>query len=104
MIYVAGSEQASFRSTRGNPLSRSARSRIAARPVISTCLTAVAALVLAACGSSSNTPAASADGVMNAGTLTVGMNLQFKPEMYLDEAGKPAGYDVDLLNKLAADM
>lgn len=35
------------------------------------------------------------------GTLVVGMNLQFKPEMYLDDNGKPAGYDVDLLNDLA---
>ena len=43
-------------------------------------------------------------GLNKAGTLTVGMNLQFKPEMYLDEAGKPAGYDVDLLNKLAAEL
>ncbi len=103
MIYDAGNEHESFRSKRGNPLSRSARSRTAGA-VISTCLTAVAALVLAACGSSSNTPATAGDGLMKAGTLTVGMNLQFKPEMYLDDAGKPAGYDVDLLNKLAADM
>ena len=33
-------------------------------------------------------------------TLTVGMTLQFKPEMYLNK-GKPAGYDVVLLNALA---
>lgn len=32
------------------------------------------------------------------------MNLQFAPEMYLDADGKPAGYDVDLLNELAADL
>ncbi len=41
---------------------------------------------------------------MSPGTLTVGMNLQFKPEMYLDDNGQPAGYDVDLLNKLADSM
>lgn len=41
---------------------------------------------------------------MTPGTLVVGMNLQFAPEMYLDAAGKPAGYDVDLLNQLAADL
>jgi ABC-type amino acid transport substrate-binding protein len=40
---------------------------------------------------------------INAGELTVGMNLQFKPEMYL-AAGKPAGYDVDLLKALAKSM
>lgn len=38
------------------------------------------------------------------GTLTVGMDLQFKPEMYLTPAGKPAGYDVQLLNQLAKAM
>ena len=38
---------------------------------------------------------------MSQGTLTVGMSLQFKPEMYIKN-GKPAGYDVDLLQKLAA--
>jgi ABC-type amino acid transport substrate-binding protein len=37
---------------------------------------------------------------INDGKLTVGMNLQFKPEMYLDN-GQPAGYDVELLKKLA---
>ena len=46
---------------------------------------------------------ASGAGLMESGTLTVGMNLQFKPEMYLDN-GKPAGYDVDLLNALANSM
>ena len=62
---------------------------------------------LAACGSSddSNGKSSGSDnGLMQSGTLTVGMNLQFKPEMYLDTAGEPAGYDVDLLNKLADDM
>lgn len=50
-------------------------------------------------------PAAPADlGLLTEGTLVVGMNLQFKPEMYLDDAGKPAGYDVDLLNALAKDL
>jgi ABC-type amino acid transport substrate-binding protein len=75
----------------------------------------VAAAVLAACSSSGGSPSgagstggsagspAAAAGLMNPGTLTVGMNLQFKPEMYLDN-GKPAGYDVDLLNKLAASL
>jgi ABC-type amino acid transport substrate-binding protein len=37
------------------------------------------------------------------GTLTVGMTLQFKPQMYLQN-GKPAGYDVVLLKALAKQM
>jgi ABC-type amino acid transport substrate-binding protein len=42
--------------------------------------------------------------LISSGTLTVGMNLTSKPEMYLDSHNKPAGYDVVLLNKLAKTM
>src|SRR5438045_3536298 len=38
------------------------------------------------------------------GTLVVGMNLQYKPQMYLDANGKPAGYDVQMLQALAKQM
>jgi ABC-type amino acid transport substrate-binding protein len=88
----------------------------AARAVVAVLVVAAAMLALAACGSDnkSNTGSSSAGGAsttgsdaaatgfkpINAGKLTVGMNLQFKPEMYLDN-GQPAGYDVDLLKKLA---
>jgi ABC-type amino acid transport substrate-binding protein len=88
---------------RANVSSRSGarRASVALAAVVS-----ALALVLAACGS--DEPSASGseaeDGLMVAGTLTVGMNLQFKPQMYLDDAGKPTGYDVELLNKLAADL
>jgi ABC-type amino acid transport substrate-binding protein len=34
------------------------------------------------------------------GSLVVGMTLQFKPQMYLED-GKPAGYDVELVKRLA---
>jgi len=63
------------------------------------------AMTATACGSSGdgNGSGGSGNGLMNSGTLTVGMNLQFKPEMYLDN-GKPAGYDVDLLNELAKSL
>jgi ABC-type amino acid transport substrate-binding protein len=51
------------------------------------------------------TAAAAEDlNLKTAGTLVVGMNLQYKPQMYLDEAGEPAGYDVELLNALAEDL
>jgi ABC-type amino acid transport substrate-binding protein len=75
----------------------------------------LAVLGLAACGGSSSEDTASTSsgsssesssgsaqdlGLKKPGVLTVGMNLQFKPEMYLDN-GEPAGYDVDLLKKLA---
>lgn len=77
-------------------------------------------LTLSACGSdddssttastsgsgASTTASASADTgfePINDGQLTVGMNLQFKPQMYLDN-GQPAGYDVELLKMLAPDL
>ena len=81
----------------------------------------VALFVLAACGSSSSSSSSASSssssgssasttassttdvGLMQPGALTVGMNLQFKPEMYLKN-GQPAGYDVDLLHKLAAAL
>lgn len=87
---------------------------------VAVALIAVAAMVaLAACGSSddnstdtgsasaASTPAAATPSTgfnpISGGKLTVGMNLQFKPEMYLDN-GEPAGYDVDLLKALAPDL
>jgi ABC-type amino acid transport substrate-binding protein len=69
---------------------------------------AASALVLSACagggGAAPSDDAAPDQGLMTAGTLVVGMNLQYKPEMFLDDNGDPAGYDVDLLNALADDM
>jgi ABC-type amino acid transport substrate-binding protein len=68
-------------------------------------MSAVAASGLAAAtlgmAASSAAAATAPPGLMTPGTLVVGMDLQFKPEMYLS-GGKPAGYDVDLLKKLAA--
>jgi ABC-type amino acid transport substrate-binding protein len=65
-------------------------------------LGAVVAVAVAIAASASAKPAASGNpyGLMNPGTLTVGMDLEFKPQMYLAN-GKPAGYDVELLNALA---
>lgn len=71
--------------------------------------------MLAACGGGSGdaevssgddaTPVAGADfNLISPGTLTVGMNLQFPPQMYLDESDEPAGYDVTLLNGLAEEL
>ena len=77
---------------------------------------ALGVLTLGACGSDDEEPsdnggattnesAAAADTGLkpiNEGELTVGMNLQFKPQMYL-EGSEPAGYDVELLKLLAPD-
>ena len=71
------------------------------------CAAAVAAGALTAVASTGAMAATSSTNPYNLiqpGTLTVGMDLVFKPEMYLTPAGKPAGYDVALLDKLAAAM
>ncbi len=44
------------------------------------------------------------DEIVERGEFRVGMTLQFEPEMYLDDDGQPAGYDVELLNLLATDL
>jgi polar amino acid transport system substrate-binding protein len=65
---------------------------------------AVAALaVVSTVAASAGTRAANPYHLAKAGTLVVGMDLEFKPEMYLQN-GKPAGYDVVLLNAVAKQL
>jgi ABC-type amino acid transport substrate-binding protein len=62
------------------------------------------AMTAAVTGGASASSKATPDlNLINPGTLTVGMTLQFKPEMYLQN-GKPAGYDVELVTALAKAM
>jgi len=49
-------------------------------------------------------PVSMLDDIQSRGTLRVGMTLQFEPQMYRDEAGEPAGYDVELMKLMAADI
>jgi ABC-type amino acid transport substrate-binding protein len=44
------------------------------------------------------------DEIQDRGTLRVGMTLQFEPQMYRDRDGEPAGYDVELMKLMAADI
>jgi ABC-type amino acid transport substrate-binding protein len=44
------------------------------------------------------------DEIKDRGSLKVGMVLQFAPQMYIDDDGNPAGYDVDLMQLLADDL
>jgi ABC-type amino acid transport substrate-binding protein len=72
---------------------------------IASTIAAVAALaVTVAVASAKSHAAGNPYNLKSAGTLVVGMNLQYKPQMYLDAKGKPAGYDVVLLKALAAQM
>ena len=61
----------------------------------------VAAVIAVAAGASAGTTAANPHNLKDPTKLTVGMTLQFKPQMYLDSKGNPAGYDVVLLKALA---
>jgi len=64
---------------------------------------ALTALVASIAASSVSASRAADNGLMNPSQLVVGMDLEFKPQMYLQN-GKPAGYDVVLLNKLAKQL
>ena len=44
------------------------------------------------------------DEILKRGKIRVGTVLQFPPQMYLDQDGKPAGYDIVLMEMLAKDM
>jgi ABC-type amino acid transport substrate-binding protein len=61
----------------------------------------LAAAVTVTTGATAGNKAGNPHNLRNPGTLTVGMTLQFKPQMYLDAKGNPAGYDVVLLKALA---
>ena len=76
------------------------RSRIRLVAVVAA-LTALAASIAASSVSASRS--AGDNGLMDPSTLVVGMDLEFKPQMYLQN-GKPAGYDVVLLNMLAKQL
>ncbi len=73
-------------------------------------LAVAAMLVVAMPGTASAAKLHSATTVSNPlhlvtpGKLIVGMTLQFKPQMYLNDAGKPAGYDVELVTLLARQL
>jgi ABC-type amino acid transport substrate-binding protein len=65
---------------------------------------ALAAVSVAVGGAAAGENATNPYRLNSPGTLIVGMNLQYPPQMYLDKNGKPAGYDVMLLKALAKQM
>lgn len=84
--------------------------------------TATGALVLTGCGTStessgptSSTAAANAkkvddiantvpEEIKSSGKLIVGVNIPYKPNEFKDENGKIVGFDVDLMNAIAATL
>ncbi len=85
----------------GSPVSR--------RTLLAGTALAVGTAALAACTNSTNAPAATSgqsllQTIQSRGTLNVTTTLQYPPEMYKDQSGKPAGYDVEIMKMLAADL
>ncbi|TXK16971.1 transporter substrate-binding domain-containing protein [Homoserinibacter sp. GY 40078] len=71
-----------------------------------TALVAASALLTGCTAAGGDTAAGGStlDDILDSGKLTVGMTLQFEPQMYIDDDGNPAGYDVELLDLMAADL
>lgn len=68
-------------------------------------LAAAVGILLSGCTSaSSSTDSSRLDDIIKDGTLTVGMDLEYEPQMFLDDNNKPAGYDVDLVTLMAKDL
>ena len=44
------------------------------------------------------------DEIKQRGVIKIGTVLQFPPQMYRDDKGQPAGYDIELMKMLANDM
>ena len=65
----------------------------------------VIGLVVSACSSSSSNAAPDKlQQVISAGTVRVADCLSFAPFGFMDENGKPAGYDVDIATEMAAQL
>ncbi len=44
------------------------------------------------------------DAIIASGELRVGTTLKFEPQMFVDDNGDPAGYDIDLVQQMADDL
>lgn len=96
----------------GSFLSR-LKSPVSRRTLISGAAAAVGGAAIAACSTSSGggttqATAASSQSLLQTiqtrGQLNVTTSLLYPPEFYKDKSGKPAGYDIDVLNMLAKDL
>ena len=88
-------------------------SRVSRRALLGTAALTLTGAALAACqtgGNASTTSgtAASSDSllkkVQDRGQLNVTTSLLYPPEFFKDSSGKPAGYDIDVLNMVAKDL
>jgi len=58
----------------------------------------------AATGAGSTTTESLLSKVQKRGTLNITTSLLYPPEFFKDSSGKPAGYDIDVLNMVAKDL
>src|SRR5581483_11707743 len=86
---------------------KSLGSSVSRRSLLGGAALALGGAALAACSTSTNggnVNAATGDSLLKTiqsrGTLNVTTSLLYPPEFYKDNSGKPAGYDIDLLNLL----
>ena len=95
------SEEQGPKQTLSSPVSR--------RTLLGGAALAVGAAALAACTNSTQTTAATSGDsllktIQSRGQLNVTTSLLYPPEFYKDKNGQPAGYDIELLKMLAADL
>ncbi|MDQ2943400.1 MAG: ABC transporter substrate-binding protein [Candidatus Dormibacteraeota bacterium] len=94
------------------PVARPLGSSLSRRTLLGGAALAIGGAALAACSTSSNggNTAATTSGesllktIQSRGTLNVTTSLLYPPEFFKDSSGKPAGYDIDVLNMVAKDL
>jgi ABC-type amino acid transport/signal transduction systems, periplasmic component/domain len=88
-------------------------SSVSRRTLLGGAALAIGGAALAACSTSSSgggTAAAAGSSasllktIQSRGTLNVTTTLQYPPEMYKDSSGNAAGYDVEIMKLIAADL
>jgi len=99
---------------RDESAARSRISRITRRSLLGTAALTLSGAALVACqtggsagGTQSGTGASSGSllkKVQDRGQLNVTTTLLYPPEFFKDSSGKPAGYDIDVLNMVAKDL
>lgn len=72
-----------------------------------TAVVSASLLALTGCTSNTNTESGSPSRlaqIVESGELRVGTTLKFEPQMFKDEDGNPAGYDIELVQQMADDL
>jgi ABC-type amino acid transport substrate-binding protein len=96
---------------KGGGAIRTLGSSVSRRSILGGAALAIGGTVLAACSTSSNggnvgaaTGTSLLKTIQDRGELRVTTSLLYPPEFYKDSSGKPAGYDIDVLNMVAKDL